>query len=95
LHESLNFSRELLARRLDAKPLEFLCHHLRNLLLVRLLLRRPLPHPLLGFPSWEVAVKTLPLLSSKTEVMEKHRAQLQTWWAEQKAAARAKVAGLF
>jgi hypothetical protein len=53
------------------------------------------PHPLLGFPSWEVAVKTLPLLSSKTEVMEKHRAQLQAWWAEQKAAARAKVLGLF
>jgi hypothetical protein len=53
------------------------------------------PHPLLGFPSWDVAVKTLPLLAQKTDVMEKHRAQLMGWWAEQKAQAVRKIAGLF
>jgi len=53
------------------------------------------PHPILGFPSWDKAAEMLPLLASKTEVMEKHRAQLQAWWSEQKAAARAKVARLF
>jgi hypothetical protein len=33
----------------------------------------------------------LPLLASKADVMERHRAQLAAWWAEQKASARAAI----
>ena len=54
-----------------------------------------LPNPLLGFPSWEAAVSILPTLAAKHEVMEKHRTALMAWWADKKAAAARRVAGLF
>jgi hypothetical protein len=44
--------------------------------------------PLLGFPSWEKAAQTLPLLAQKHEVMEKHRKACQTWWEEKKKSLR-------
>lgn len=44
--------------------------------------------PLLGFPSWEKAAQTLPLLAQKTEVMEKHRMACQKWWEEKKKTLR-------
>jgi hypothetical protein len=40
--------------------------------------------PFLGFPSWDVAAKTLPLLAEKHEVIEKHRKSCLQWWAEKK-----------
>jgi GR25 family glycosyltransferase involved in LPS biosynthesis len=53
------------------------------------------PHPLLGFPSWEKAAEMLPLLATKVEVMEKHRASLADWWNKKKAEMRQAVAALF
>jgi hypothetical protein len=44
--------------------------------------------PLLGFPSWEKAAQTLPLLAQKPEIMEKHRMACQKWWEEKKKALR-------
>jgi len=49
-------------------------------------------HPFLAFPSWQTAADTLPLLASQTELMEKHRQSLVTWWNERKAEVRAKIA---
>lgn len=43
------------------------------------------PNPFLGFPDWATAATLLPQLSKKPEVMEKHRAAAQKWWAEKKA----------
>ena len=51
-------------------------------------------HPLLGFPSWEKAAELLPQLAKQTDIMEKHRAQLQAWWSEKKASLKQKLAPL-
>jgi hypothetical protein len=52
------------------------------------------PHPILGFPSWDKAAEMLPLLASKTDVMEKHRASLADWWSKKKADVQAEVAAV-
>jgi len=49
-------------------------------------------HPFLGFPSWEKAAETLPILAMQPEVMEGHRQTVMTWWNEMKKSMRAKVA---
>jgi GR25 family glycosyltransferase involved in LPS biosynthesis len=52
-------------------------------------------HPFLGFPSWAAAAECLPKLAAQPAVMEKHRAQLQAWWAAKKTELRVKLAALF
>ena len=48
-------------------------------------------HPFLGFPSWAKAVELLPTLATKTDAMEKHRQQLQEWWAKRKELLRTQL----
>jgi alpha(1,3/1,4) fucosyltransferase len=52
-------------------------------------------HPFLGFPSWAEAAAYLPKLAEQSEIMEKHRQQLQAWWATAKQDIRVKLKALF
>jgi GR25 family glycosyltransferase involved in LPS biosynthesis len=52
-------------------------------------------HPFLGFPSWEAAAEYLPKLLMQPQIMEKHRAQLNTWWHDKKMEYRGKLKSLF
>lgn len=52
-------------------------------------------HPFLGFPSWSAAANMLQKLVDQPQVMEKHRVQLQKWWASKKTEMRAKLQSFF
>ena len=52
-------------------------------------------HPILGFPDWATAAKTLPIMAARTDVMEKHRVALHSWWlAKKRVVAEAVAAAL-
>jgi hypothetical protein len=52
-------------------------------------------HPFLGFPSWSEAASYLPKLCEQTEIMEKHRQQLMSWWSTKKQDTMTKLKTLF